>query len=55
MPKITAASVIAEAIDRSMPAVATTNVCPMASTIRMAAEVSIDVRFPRLKNVGLSA
>ena len=46
MPKITAASVIADAIDRSMPAVATTNVCPIASTIRMADDVSIDVRLP---------
>ena len=55
MPKITAASVIAEAIDRSIPAVATTNVWPIASTIRMADEVSIDVRLPRLRNVGLSA
>ena len=46
IPKITAASVIADAIDRSIPAVATTNVCPMASTIRMADDVSIDVRLP---------
>ena len=42
----TADSVIAEAIDRSMPAVATTNVWPIASTIRMADDVSIDSRLP---------
>ena len=53
-PKTTAASVIADAIDRSMPAVATTKVCPSASTIRMAADVSIDSMLPRLKKVGLS-
>jgi hypothetical protein len=51
VPNTTAARVIADATDKSMPAVAMTKVWPIASTIRIAAATSIDWMLPVLRNV----
>ncbi len=43
-----------DATDRSIPEVAMTKVCPMASTTRMAAATSIAWMLPGLRKVGFS-
>ncbi len=52
-PKPTAATVMVEAIDRSMPPVVITKVCATPRMTRIAAASSIALMLPRVKKVGL--
>src|SRR6266571_7454228 len=53
-PSITAPSVIVEATDRSMPAVAMTKVWPTARTTRIAAATSIASKLLTVRKVGVA-
>src|SRR5919108_3369290 len=53
-PSMTAPRVMVDATDRSMPAVAITNVCPTARTTRIAAATSIASTLPTVRNAGVA-